>query len=205
MNEPIYLISGYPTVYHSPAGTPMTLRPMVPEDEEALLAFFQRVPAEDRLYLRDDVTSPGLLSRWAQTLDYRRTLPLLALHDDRIIGDGTLHHSRIPARQHVAEVRVVMDPDYRRQGLGRTLLRHLMILAAAEDRALEKLTFEVVADTEQAAQRAAQALGFVQVAVFAKHVRYYGGVPHDLLVLEYQVGEVPPDAVGDEPADYMLF
>jgi L-amino acid N-acyltransferase YncA len=177
---------------------------MVPTDQEALLACFQRIPAEDRLYLRDDVISPELIRRWAHTLDYRRVLPLLALHNDRIIGDGTLHHSRIPVRQHVAEVRIVIDPDYRNQGLGRTLLRHLMIVAAAEDRALEKLTFEVVADTEQAAQRTAQALGFVQVAVLAKHVRYYSGSPHDLLVLEYQVGEVPPDAVGDEPADYMF-
>ena len=40
----------------------MTLRPMVTEDQEALLAFFQRIPADDRLYLRDDVISPERIS-----------------------------------------------------------------------------------------------------------------------------------------------
>ena len=53
----------------------------------------------------------------------------------------------------------------------------------AEDRALEKIVFEVVADTEQAAQQAARALGF-PVTVFAQRVRYYNGAPHDLIVME---------------------
>src|SRR6058998_562743 len=103
MTTALYTIPGYPTVSHTPAGTPLTLRPMLPTDKEALLDFFQRIAPEDRLYLKDDVTSPAVIARWAETLDYRRVLPLLALVDNTIIGDGTLHHSRAAARKHIGE------------------------------------------------------------------------------------------------------
>jgi hypothetical protein len=70
----------------------MTIRPMVPEDQDALLDFFRSIPPEDRFSLKDNVTDPTIIARWAQTLDYSRVLPLLAFLDGTIVGDGTLHH-----------------------------------------------------------------------------------------------------------------
>ena len=177
---------------------------MLSTDKEALLDFFRRISPEDRLYLKDDVTSPAVITRWAETLDYRRVLPLLAIIDHTIIGDGTLHHSRAAARKHIGEVRVVLDPAYRNQGIGRLLLQRLVDIAKDEDRELEKILFEVVADTEQAAQHAARALGFEPVAIFAKHVRYYNGAPHDLIVMELRVGESQPESALEDPAMYMF-
>jgi L-amino acid N-acyltransferase YncA len=188
MSSAIYPLPGYPAVYHTPGGTQVTIRPMQPEDRDALLDFFRRVTPEDRLYLKDDVTSAEVINRWVETLDYRRVLPLLAVVDDRIVGDGTLHHKRARALQHVGEVRVVIDPAYRNQGIGRLLLQKLVEAANQDDRRLEKVLFEVVADTEQAAQHAARALGFEPAGVYAAHVRYYDGQTHDLVVMELQTG-----------------
>jgi GNAT superfamily N-acetyltransferase len=112
---------------------------------------------------------------------YRRALPLLALLDGKIVGDGTLHHRRAGARRHVGEVRVVA-PAYRNRGVGRALLHQLIALAG--DKGLKKLLFEVVADTEPAARRTAQVLGFVPVALLPGHVCDASGHPHDLLILE---------------------
>jgi L-amino acid N-acyltransferase YncA len=178
----IYPIPGFPTVSLTADGAQMTIRPMVPEDQEALLDFFCRIPAVDRFYLKDEVADPKTMERWAQTLDYSRVLPLLALLDDKIVGDGTLHHHRAGARQHVGEVRAVVDPAYRNRGVGRGLLHKLIDLAG--DQGLKKLMFEVVADTEQAARHTAQVLGFVPVAVLSAHVRDLAGTAHDLLILE---------------------
>ena len=89
-------------------------------------------------------------------------LPLLARDGDRIIGDGTLHGSRAEARRHIGEVRIVIDPEYRNRGVGRTLLRALLDAAHADDAQLEKLVFEVVANTERAATHTAEAMGFVK-------------------------------------------
>lgn len=204
MRAAIFPIPGYPTVYKSPGGAEVTIRPMVPTDKDSLLDFFRRISPQDRLYLRDDVTSPQVITRWAETLDYRRVLPLLALVSDKVIGDATLHHSRAPAYRHIGEVRVVIDPAYRNQGLGRFLLQNLVTIAKGEERVLEKILFEVVASTEKAARHAAQALGFVPAAVFAKHVRYYSGEPHDLLVMELRVGVTEEESEILDPAIYMF-
>ena len=75
----IYPIPGYPTVYLTTDGAQMTIRPMVPEDKDALRDFFRSIPPEDRFSLKDDVTDPTIIARWAQTLDYSRVLPLHAL------------------------------------------------------------------------------------------------------------------------------
>ncbi len=198
--SPLSPVPGYPAVYHLGDTRRITVRPMVAGDEKALLDFFRRVPAEDRRYLKDDVTDASVIHRWARTLDYSRVLPLLALDGDRVVGDGTLHQGRALARKHLGEVRVVIDPEWRSQGVGRTLLSDLVEIAKAQDRALEKITFEVVADAEQAAQKAARALGFKPVAIFSSHVKYFDGQPHDLIVLELEVNAPPPSRGEPEEA-----
>lgn len=157
---------------------------MLATDERALLRFFQRIPAADRQYLREDVADPTVLRDWVRGLDYSRVLPLLAVHKRTVVGDASLHRHWSEARRHVAEVRVVIDPAWRNQGLGRTLLYHLVEIARAQDPALEKLMFEIVAGVEAPAERAARALGFKPVAIFASHVIRVDGQAHDVIVLE---------------------
>ena len=94
----IYPIPSYPMIYLTSDGEQMTIRPMVPEDKDDLLAFFNRIPAADRFDLKEDVTNPKIMERWSLTLDYSRALPLLAILDGKIVGDGTLHHRRAGAR-----------------------------------------------------------------------------------------------------------
>jgi L-amino acid N-acyltransferase YncA len=166
-------------------GQQMTIRPMVAGDEKGLLDFFRRIPQEDRFYLKEDVTSAPVIQRWAQGVDYSRALPLLAIMDGKIVGDGTLHHRRAGARRHIGEVRVVVDPAYRNRGVGRGLLHHL--IEVARDKGLEKLMFEVVADTEEAAKHTAQVLGFVPIAALPGHIKDYCGGRHDLIVMELRI------------------
>ena len=185
-----YTIPGYPTVRLTTHGDQYEVRPMLATDETALLEFFRRVPATDRFYLKEDVTSPQVIGRWFEQLDYGRVIPLVATKDDRIIGDGTLHHSRSGARRHVAEVRVVVDPDYRNSGVGRGLLRCLAEVAHQRD--IEKLRFEIVAGTEEPARRAAQIVGFIPVAVLHGHVHDIDGTPRDLVIMELKVTDAAP-------------
>ena len=191
----IYPIPGYPTVHLTEDDAQMTIRPMLPSDQEALLDFFRRIPQEDRFYLKEDVTSPKVIERWAETLDYSRVLPLLAIMDDKIVGDGTLHHRRAGARQHIGEVRIVVDPAYRNRGVGRGLLYHIIDIAGGMG--LQKLMFEVVAGTEEAAKHTAQLLGFVPIAALPGHVRDYCNDTHDLIILERRLMDPALSADGE--------
>jgi GNAT superfamily N-acetyltransferase len=157
----IYPIAGYPTIYLTTDGAQMTIRPMVPEDKDELLDFFRRIPPADRFGLKEDVTDPKVMERWALTLDYSRALPLLAILDGQIVGDATLHHRRAGSRQHIGEVRVVVDPNYRNRGVGRGLLHKLIDIAG--NKGLKKLMFEVIADTEEAARQRDHHEGFGHV------------------------------------------
>ena len=194
MRTVTYPIPGFPTVRLTEQGDQFGVRPMLPEDGTALQEFFGRVPAADRFYLKEDVTSERVIAGWMENLDYGRALPLLAIKDDKIIGDGTLHHSRSEARRHVAEVRVVVDPDYRNQGIGRGLLRCLAEVAKQRD--VEKLRFEIVAGTEEAARHAAQLVGFIPVAVLHGHIRDIDGTSRDLVIMELTVSDAVPSEEG---------
>lgn len=184
----IYPIPGYPTVILTEKGEQIPVRPMEPGDGEALLEFFRRIPEEDRAYLKDDVTSPDVIKQWTEHLDYTSVIPLLSVLDGRIIADATLHRRRPAARKHVGEVRVVVDPEFRDRGLGRNLLRRLVDIAA--DRGLESLIFEVVADREEPARRAAQLLGFETIAVIPRHIQDLDGTRRDLVIMELDLKRV---------------
>ena len=136
-------------------------------------------------------------------LDYRRVLPLLAVIDETVVGTATLHDDLSPGREHIRAVRIVVDPAQRNQGLGRFLLKRLVDIAKREDKRLEKVVLAVVADAEHAAQRAARAVGFVPVSDLSAYVRYYGGKPHDVILLEVLV-HAPAFTEPDEPAAHMF-
>jgi L-amino acid N-acyltransferase YncA len=194
MTTTVYPIPGFPTVYLTEDNKDITIRPMLPTDKDALLDFFRRVPQIDRFYLKEDVTLPRVIERWAESLDYSRVLPLLAIMDGKIVGDGTLHHRRAGARRHIGEVRIVVDPGYRNRGVGRGLLHKLVEIA--QDKSVEKLMFEVVVDTEAAAKHTAQVLGFVPVAVLPAHVKDYSGQTHDLMIMELRLPKRETEETG---------
>lgn len=178
----VHPIPGFPTTYLIEGSDRITIRPMVPSDGDHLLEFFERVPVEDRFFLKEDVTSKKVIDRWVETLDYGRALPLLALVGSRIIGNGILLHHRGGSRRHIGEVRIVVDPEYRNRGVGRGLLH--MLVDIAKDKKLEKLMFELVSDAEEAAKHTAEVLGFMPVAALADHVQDSCGGKHDLILME---------------------
>jgi len=182
----VYRISRYPRDVELRSEQRVTLRPMQAGDAEALMAFFQHIPEGERFFLKDDVTSPAVVCDWARHLDYDRALPLLAFAGDRIVADAVLIRHRGGARSHLAEVRLVVDPEYRQRGLGQTLLRELAEIAY--DAELDQIVFELVEDAEDDSIEAAQFLGAVKLGTLADLVKDPTGRPHDLVFLSLPLG-----------------
>ena len=165
-------------------GTRIILRPLIPQDEPALIEFFHSIPDEDISYLRDDIKDTQVIKKWCQSLDYEVTLPLIADLKGKIIGDATLHQEKRGWKSHIGTVRVVIHPDYRGKGLATLLVGELV--GVALDIGLVKLDAEFMA--EQARPIAVfEKLGFVNMAVLPQHVKDLKGESHDLVIMVYDL------------------
>ncbi len=86
------------------------------------------------------------------------------------------------ARCHIGELRVVAEPAYRGVGLGRRLIEELLNIAT--ELGLHKVTFELVANREEAGIKAAASAGLEEVATLEEHIQDLGGDYQDLVLME---------------------
>jgi ribosomal protein S18 acetylase RimI-like enzyme len=161
----------------------MQLRAPTPDDTTALLDFFGRVPEDERTFFKEEVLDRDTVRAWLESERGRRGI---ACGDDgSVIGYAAV--VRLPGwSDHVAELRLVVDPDQRGQGLGRSLARWALVQAL--DCGLAKLFVEVVAEQEGAVAMFT-ALGFQAEGLLRDHVRDRGGELRDLVLLAHPVDD----------------
>jgi GNAT superfamily N-acetyltransferase len=111
-----------------PDGARLLLRPLTVDDRAALLDLYTAAEPADLHSLRHDVTDPEVVNSWLDDLDYQRVFPLLAIINDRVVGNATLHRPGGPFR-HIGELRIFLAKDFRRRGLGTEMLQTLVELA----------------------------------------------------------------------------
>jgi RimJ/RimL family protein N-acetyltransferase len=124
-------------------GARVLIRPLTPDDKQALLDLFLPVAQEERRFMRHNINDPEIVSNWALNPDYERIFPLVALVGERIVGNATLHFGQGPAR-HRAEMRIFLAKDFRRRGLGVKLIQALIEIA--KRRSLYLLEVQTVSD-----------------------------------------------------------
>lgn len=137
-------------------GTYVLLRPMNADDENLLLEFYSSVSDDDMRYFRHYVKDPTIVHNWAEQLDYRKVLPVLALVKERAVGSASLHFGEGPHR-HIAEVRLFLAKDFRKRGLGMKMIKALIDLARKQG--LSILQAEVIAEQTKVV-KAFESLGF---------------------------------------------
>jgi GNAT superfamily N-acetyltransferase len=113
-------------------------------------------------------------------LDYDQVLPLIAIHNGRIVGDATLHFSHVGWTKHQGEIRLTTDPRYREKGLGTILLEDLIDIAT--DLGLEQLSAEIPPVLDKAFYLF-EKLGFEEVANLKGFVRDLEGNESDLVLM----------------------
>ena len=115
-------LTNYRHLITLPDGLRVLLRPLTPKDRDALVALYVGLPASETQYFRSNIASPEVVSAWAEKPDYASVFPLVAVVGDRIVGNATLHLSKGYTR-HVAQIRIFLLKEYRRQGIGTTMIR----------------------------------------------------------------------------------
>ena len=179
------VISRYPrTVIFD--GVDIELRMMTPADEGAVLKFARELPVHDLLFLRRNITEPKVLNAWVKELEAGTISSLVAMQGELLLGCSAVVRDEHSWSPHVGELRVLLSPESRQKGLGRTLIQESFIVALSQG--LEKLTAQMTAD-QQAAIAVFEDLGFRAEALLRDQVRDDNGVKHDIVILSHDVAE----------------
>ena len=159
----------------------MNLRPPIPEDTDALLAFFERVPDGERTFFKERAVDREAVAAWVRAPGCR----VIAVDGDAVVG----HVAVVPLpgwSDHVGELRLIVDPERRGQGIGRMLARRALLEAVALG--VRKLVVEVVAEQDGTVAMF-EALGFRAEGLLREHVRDGEGNLQDLIVLAHSLEE----------------
>jgi L-amino acid N-acyltransferase YncA len=176
-----------PCIVRLKSGKGATIAPAEAGDGPGLLRFYRAMSEEDRMVLIDDVTTADWLDRFLAKLVSGEALSVVGKVDGEIRGEATLHRTLHGWTRHVGELRLNVDRAARGQGLGLELARHIVKLAI--DRGIDKLVAHMV-DSQTAAKRTFEKLGFHKEAELSGHVTDIHGKKRDLLIYADDVSHV---------------
>ncbi len=149
----------YVTAWSAKDGLPVTIRPIRPEDEPAIVRFHEAL-SDRSVYFRY-LQMMNLTQRVAHErliricfIDYDREIALVAEREGEIMAVGRLHKSR--ASRDAEFALVVADP-HQHKGLGTAILERLIDVARSEG--LARVTADIHGDNA-AMQRIVRKLGF---------------------------------------------
>lgn len=180
-------LQGFPRTVTLRDGSKLSVRPTATGDEGRLLAFYRDVPREDRLFLKDDVTTESWAERFMRRIGRGEATSLLAEQEGKVLAEATLYRATHGWSTHVGELRVAVAISHRRRGLGTALAGLLVKLAT--DQGADKIVVEVV-ENQAPALRTFEKLGFQREAVLRGHVKDISGMRRDLLVLTNDVSHI---------------
>lgn len=147
------------------------------EHVDAVAALLGRLPESDRTFIKEEL-SPEAVAAWPTAHGQRW---IEAEPDGRVVGYAAL----LPLTgwsDHVAELRLVVDPEARGRGVGRRLTQHAVRHAVRAG--LVKVVVEVPAAHQQVTDMFL-GLGFTGEALLRDHFRDRSGQYQDLLMLAY--------------------
>jgi RimJ/RimL family protein N-acetyltransferase len=174
----------YPIQVKLPDGKQATIRLMEPSDKDAILKFAAKLPADDLLFLRTDITDKNVVAQWISNLKEGHTITLLAQVDGDLAAYASVHLDQARWTRRVGEIRINSLPKFRGHGLGRRLAAEIFDLARGL--AIKKVTAQMTTD-QTAARAAFEHLGFQVEAVLTDWVEDRRGHPRDLIIMTHDV------------------
>jgi ribosomal protein S18 acetylase RimI-like enzyme len=126
-------------------GSQATLRVLVSDDADRLVALFSDIAYSDLRELRDNVLDERVVRRWCRHINYDRVLPIVAEINGRLVADATLHRKMTTGT--VGRFRAYVHPTARHRGLATELLNEIMTIA--RNASLKTLVVEVFNDQER--------------------------------------------------------
>ena len=160
----------------------MEITPLTPAFRDPLEQFLRGMPEADRTFFKEAVDDPRVVAGWFSSLTGR----WVAVADGELLG----YVAVVPLvgwSSHVGEIRLLVDPSHRGEGVGTALARLAIVQGLRSG--LSKLVVEVLADQEFTIEMF-RALGFAPEALLTGQVRDRHGRLRDLMILGHSADEV---------------
>ena len=121
-------LARYRQVKVLPDGMRILMRPLAQDDADKLAELFARAAQEDLERFRSDPTDRQVVESWIENLDLSKIYPLVLEANDRIIADATIHFGS-KFQRHLGWIRIFLDREFRRRGIGTIMIRALIDIA----------------------------------------------------------------------------
>lgn len=164
--------------------TSVVIRRFKPEDLDAMQKFARGLPEHDLLFLGRDLKHRKVIEAWLAEIEDGFIDSLLAEGEEGVVASSAVVRDPLGWSPHVGEVRLLVAPVLRGQGLGRAMLEESFRIALQRD--LRKLTAHMTPD-QTGAIALFESLGFRGEALLKDHVMGRDGQVHDLAVLALDV------------------
>jgi RimJ/RimL family protein N-acetyltransferase len=156
-------------------------------DIEIVQAFTDQLPEHDLMFLSRDIRQKKVVEAWSRSLGTGEIVTIAAMRGEEIVGTTAIVLDKLSWSAHVGELRILITPEAREVGLGRTLIQESFLIGL--DLALEKLTVSMLLDQERAIT-VFEEMGFRTEAMFRDHLKDGEGNKHDLLIMSHDVAGV---------------
>ena len=166
---------------------PVAIRPFRADDVSAMLHFAQALPEHDLMFLGRDLRHAKVVDAWIAATAEGAIDSLVAEDGGAVCATAALVRDPLGWSPHVGEVRLLVAPALRGQGVGRALLQQIFRTAIERDCA--KLIARMTPDQTNAIALF-ESMGFRGEALLRDHLRDRRGAYHDLAILSADVARI---------------
>lgn len=166
---------------------PLVIRAADEADADSVLSLFHQVVAEDRFLVSSIWDIPRSINEQKEQIliqnQQKNGCYFVAWIGSNLVGLVSLLGGILQREKHVAQLEILVHPDFRQQGIGRKLMNHV-IHWAENNSHLQKISLSVFADNQVAVQLYRQ-LGFVQEGCCIGDFYERSGILRDRLLMAY--------------------
>tara|TARA_B100001123_G_scaffold297800_1_gene332127 strand:+ start:1123 stop:1704 length:582 start_codon:yes stop_codon:yes gene_type:complete len=161
-------------------GIEIEIRPLEPNDEKALLSFFKNLPQPEVMFFKRRVSDPEVIKTWCENIELDLRLPLLALHEGKIVAVASLLQNKGGWKRHIGRISQSILPKYRQKGIAGKLVQELVDVARMAG--LQKVEAEFI-DKQEGGQKLFALLGFTHLLKLEDYVQDMQAINHDYVLM----------------------
>ena len=166
--------------FTSDDGIVIEIRPLQASDEKALLGFFKNLPQPEVMFFKRRVTDPDVIKSWCENIELDSRLPLLALHEGKVIAVASLLQNKGGWKRHIGRISQSILPKYRQKGIAGKLVQELVDVARMAG--LQKVEAEFI-DKQEGGQKLFALLGFTHLLKLEDYVQDMQAINHDYVLM----------------------